>query len=133
MNDSEVEDVILSEYEEIGYSVFVNLSMSDYNKKVIIAYINRIIGHCILYWDNERFFIGSLIVKKEWRNKGIGKLLIERAIKEAIKLGFKKLYADVPIKSDNFLFYFLIGFEVEEVLRHYYGIGKHAFRLALSF
>ncbi|WP_456369731.1 GNAT family N-acetyltransferase [Geoglobus sp.] len=133
MRDDEVEDIILTEYEQFGYSVFADLSVSNYRKKVIVCDEDgEIVGFAVLYWDDESFHIGSLIVKDEFRNRGIGRVLIDRASKEAYKLGFSKVYADVAVSSDALEFYVSNGFEIEETIKHYYGISKHAFRLSLT-
>ncbi len=133
MKDDEVEEIILMEYEHFGYSVFADLSTTSYKKKVLVCEIDgEIAGFAVLYWDDEAFHIGSLIVKEEHRMKGVGKALIERTVSEAIKLGFRKIYADVSVSSSALDFYFSNGFEIEETIKHYYGISKHAFRLSLS-
>ncbi|AKG91832.1 Acetyltransferase [Geoglobus ahangari] len=133
MRDDEVEEIILTEYEHFGYSVFADLSTSDYRKKVVVCEEDgKIAGFAVLYWDDENFHIGSLIVKVEFRNRGVGRMLIERASREAYKLGFPKVYADVSVSSDALEFYMSNGFEIEETIRHYYGISKHAFRLSLT-
>ncbi|NOY11165.1 MAG: GNAT family N-acetyltransferase [Archaeoglobi archaeon] len=133
MRDDEVEEIILTEYEHFGYSVFADLSTSDYRKKVVVCEEDgKIAGFAVLYWDDESFHIGSLIVKDEFRNRGVGRMLIERASREAYKLGFPKVYADVSVSSDALEFYMSNGFEIEETIRHYYGISKHAFRLSLT-
>ncbi|WP_456477673.1 GNAT family N-acetyltransferase [Geoglobus ahangari] len=133
MRDDEVEEIILTEYEHFGYSVFADLSTSDYRKKVVVCEEDgKIAGFAVLYWDDESFHIGSLIVKDEFRSRGVGRMLIERASREAYKLGFPKVYADVSVSSDALEFYMSNGFEIEETIRHYYGISKHAFRLSLT-
>ncbi len=133
MRDDEVEEIILLEYEHFGYSVFADLSTTGYRKKVLVCEIDKeIAGFAVIYWDQESFHIGSLIVREEHRMKGVGKALIEKIAGEAVKLGFKKIYADVSVSSSALDFYFSHGFEIEETIKHYYGISKHAFRLSLS-
>ncbi len=133
MRDDEVEEIILLEYEHFGYSVFADLSTTPYKKKVIVCEIDKkIAGFAVVYWDEESFHIGSLIVKEEYRMRGVGKSLIERIVNEAVKLGFRKIYADVSVSSSALDFYFSNGFEIEETIKHYYGISKHAFRLSLN-
>ena len=133
MRDDEVEEIILVEYEHFGYSVFADLSTTAYRKKVIVCEIEKeIAGFAVVYWDDESFHIGSLIVKDEYRMKGVGKALIEKIASEAIKIGFRKIYADVSVSSSALDFYFSNGFEIEETIKHYYGISKHAFRLSLT-
>jgi len=134
MKDEEVEEIILTEYDHFGYSVFADLSKTDYKKKVVVCEEDKkILGFAVLYWNEEGFHIGSLIVKEEFRKKGIGKMLIEFAVKEALKQGFNKIYADVSVSSDVLEFYMNNGFKIEETIKHYYGISKHAFRLSLTF
>ncbi len=134
MDDEEVEEIILTEYDHFGYSVFADLSKTDYKKKVVVCEEDKkILGFAVLYWNEESFHIGSLIVKEEFRKKGIGKMLIEYAVKEALKQGFNKIYADVSVSSETLEFYMSNGFRIEDTIKHYYGISKHAFRLSLTF
>ncbi|MBE8538876.1 GNAT family N-acetyltransferase [Geoglobus acetivorans] len=133
MKDEEVEEIIIAEYEHFGYSVFADLSKTDYSKKVIVCEEDgEIAGFAVLYWDENSFHIGSLIVDDRYRGSGIGKALVDGAKKEAFKRGFRKIYADVSVSSSALDFYMSNGFEIEETIKHYYGISKHAFRLSLT-
>lgn len=133
MRDDEVEEIIHAEYENFGYSVFADLSTTNYRKKVLVCEESgEIAGFAVVYWDDESIHIGSLFVKEGFRKKGIGKALIEGARKLALKLGFEKIYADVSVSNPTLDFYLGNGFEIEETIKHYYGLSKHAFRLSLS-
>lgn len=134
MNGEEAEDIILTEYDRLGYSVFADLSQTDYRKKVIVAEDGgEILGFIILYWNDSGIYIGNLFVKEGYRNMGLGRTLLNQAISESIRLGFRKIYANVPVSSEALNFYLKNGFKVEETVKHYYGISKHAFKLSKSF
>ncbi len=134
MKEDEVEEIILTEYEHHGYSVFADLSKTNYKKKVFVAENNgEILGFAIIYWNENEINIGNLFVKDKFRNKGVGKELLDFIIRESMKLGFRKIYASVPVSSKALSFYLKNGFKVEEIVKHYYGLSKHAFRISKSF
>ena len=134
MENDEVEDIILTEYDCFGYSVFADLSQTDYRKKVIVAECSgEILGFVILYWNDKGIYIGNLFIKEGYRNRGLGETLLDRAIVESLKLGFRKIYANVSVSNEALNFYLKNGFKVEETIKHYYGISKHAFKLPKSF
>ena len=53
---------------------------------------NEIIGTIMGGNDGRRGLIYHLMVKSEYRNKGIGKILLEKVEKSLIKEGIKKVY-----------------------------------------
>lgn len=67
----------------------------------VYEYKGKIVGCCALHivgWENLAE-IKSLAVKKEYQNKGIGKQLVLKCIKEAKELGIKKVFALTFIPS----------------------------------
>jgi len=133
MESDEVEEIILTEYDRFGYSVFADLSQTDYRKKVIVAECGEILGFVILYWNENGIHIGNIFIREEYRGRGLGKILLKRAIAESLRLGFRKIYANVSVSSEALEFYLKNGFKIEEKIKHYYGIYKHAFKLSKSF
>ncbi len=49
--------------------------------------------------QNQRVYISRLIVKKEYRNKGIGSILIDHILNVIKKLGYKE--ATIGVDKDN--------------------------------
>ncbi len=134
MKEDEVEEIILAEYDYYGYSVFADLTKTDYKKKVFVAENDgEILGFAIIYWSDNEINIGNLFIKDCFRNKGIGKKLLDFIIRESLKLGFRKIYANVSVSSKALNFYLKNGFKVEGIIKHYYGLSKHAFKLSKSF
>ncbi len=130
MKDDEVEDVIDLEYEILGLSVFVNISTKPYHKKVFLAEVNgEIAGLSVAYWNDE-FKIGSVAVKEEYRNQGIGRSLVKKCIEFARSIGFDSVWLEVAVNQARLVSYYkTMGFRIHDVIKHYYGIGKHAYSM----
>ncbi len=124
MLDEEVEDIILTEYEKFGNSVFACLSVTDFKKKVLVASDGGFKGFAIVYWNSEEFYIGRIFAE----SGEVEKRLLEKCICEATKLNFERVNVEVPVDHDLTKF-LAFGFVVDGITRHRYGIGKHAFRL----
>jgi len=130
MNGEEVEDVIDLEYEVLGSSTFARISILPYYKKVIVADAGELAGCAVVYWDSKAFYLGSIAVKEEYRGKGIGTVLIKRCAEIAEKLGFDSVWLEVSVSNRTAIeVYEKSGFVIHETLKHFYGIGKHAYRM----
>ena len=91
-------------YQDIDGKDFKSIHIIGEQKKEIIAY-SRIIGLC-----NEFCSIGRVLVKKEFRKKGIGIKLMTKTIKEAkseYNSRKKKISAQEYLKN----FYTNLGFK----------------------
>jgi ribosomal-protein-alanine N-acetyltransferase len=89
----------------------------------------KILGYVIgIIQFKIRGHIVSIAVRKNCRNKGIGKLLINE-IERRFKLGHCKYsYLEVmTVNRDAFFFYVRNGYFPLFVRKNYYGRGKHAF------
>lgn len=83
--------------------------IEDGNRTVFIYKINdEFIGEIAYVFDmndsdytipNRRIYISRLIVKKEYRNQGIGGILIDFILKEIKKMGYKE--ATIGVDKDN--------------------------------
>jgi ribosomal-protein-alanine N-acetyltransferase len=129
MDDEEVEDVIDLEYEVLSFSVFVQLSTMPYYKKVIVADAGELAGCAVVYWDEKTFHLGSVVVREKYRGEGIGKELVKRCIELARKMGYKCVLLEVGVNNEALEIYRESGFKIHETLKHYYGIGRHAYRM----
>ena len=61
--------------------------------------------------DKQRIYISRLIVKREYRRRGIGKMLVDFAVREAEKMGYSEL--SIGVDLDNYAalkLYFEAGF-----------------------
>jgi len=130
MHDDEVEEIIDLEYEILGLSVFVDISTKPFHKKVFVAESgDDIVGAAVVYWNDE-FRLGSIVVKEEFRGQGIGKALIRRSIEFAKEKGFNSVWLEVSVNQSHLVSYYKsLGFRIHDVIKHFYGIGKHAFSM----
>ncbi len=123
MMDDEVEEIILAEYENFGNSVFAELSMTDFKKKVLVA--DKLKGFAIVFWNEEEFYIGRIFAE----SKEVERSLLEKCIFEASKMNFREVLMELPVDAD-ITKYLSFGFVVKEIVKHRYGICKHAFKLS---
>ena len=99
------------EYDDIDYSVYLN----NKDKIIFFAFENEeLAGQIILlkYW-NRYAYINDIRVSKNFRGKGIGKALMQRAIewaRESDCIGLEVETQDVNVKAC--LFYEKLGFEL---------------------
>jgi ribosomal-protein-alanine N-acetyltransferase len=130
MEDDEVEEIIDLEYEILGLSVFVDISTKPYHKKVFVAESDgEIVGAAVVFWNDE-FRLGSIVVKEEFRRQGIGKALIKRSIEFAKEKNFNSVWLEVSVEQSNLVSYYKsLGFRIHDVIKHFYGIGKHAYSM----
>lgn len=75
----------------------------------------HLIGTIIAGFDGHRGWIYSLAVKKQYRNKGVGSILLKKALEELKKRGCLKV--NLQVEGDNskiVTFYEKNGFKVED-------------------
>ena len=76
---------------------------------------NKIIGTVMGCYDGHRGWIYSLAVKKDYRNRGIGKLLMERVENELKKYNCPKVNLQVHGENKGVVgFYKKIGYAIED-------------------
>ena len=61
----------------------------------------KIVGHAIIHYIENKWVLGSIVVKPEFRQQGIGKALTKVRIDYAKKLGIRKLW--YHSKNDNLM------------------------------
>lgn len=120
-------------YDEIDYSVYIN----DENKKIFFLFNgDEFAGQIILlkYWSNY-CYINDLRVVEKYRGKGIGKLLIEKAIewaKEKNCIGMQVETQDVNVNACKF--YERMGFTLGGIdLFRYKSSEKEKDEIALDW
>jgi len=75
----------------------------------------EIVGTVLVGFDGHRGWIYSLAVKENHRNKGIGSLLMKKALNELKKIGCLKVNLQVDKKNSGTVpFYEKIGFLIED-------------------
>ena len=76
---------------------------------------NQIVGTIMVGFDGHRGWIYSLAVLPKFRCKGIGQLLVEKAVDELKKLGCLKVNLQIENDNSNVVsFYEKIGFSTED-------------------
>ncbi|MCD6493613.1 MAG: GNAT family N-acetyltransferase [Archaeoglobaceae archaeon] len=130
MGSEEIEEILDLEDEIFGRSIFIEISLLPVHKKVLIADVGEIAGFAIVYWDENGFYLGALGVKEKYRGKGIGKELVKKCVEFAKKKGYNKVWLEVNVDNKKAIeIYKNMGFRIEETIRHFYGIGKHAYKM----
>ena len=119
----QVIDLILDVYEkELGFSGYdrpdIYRITEIYQKKHGSAFwialdTDEVIGTVgILEDTSEVAFLKRMVVKKEYRKKGVGKALLNRAINFAKEHGYCKMYAGTIEQNPNAIaFYEHLGFK----------------------
>lgn len=101
-----------------------SLEKSDY---IFIVADNRgvIVGYCGLYVVMDEANITNVAVKEEYRNKGVGYVIIEDLIERAKNAGVKAMTLEVR-KSNNaaIRLYEQVGFKNAGIRRNFYESPK---------
>lgn len=58
---------------------------------------------CDYYIPNQRIYVSRMIVKKEYRNQGIGKTILDYLTEQAKKMGYKEMALGVDTDNHNAL------------------------------
>lgn len=120
LSDRERLEKLLWELDDVIYpKLSERVNIKEYAQKLsqnaelfYARYNAEDIGHCAVYMNDEvRGFITSFALKKEWQNKGIGRLLWEAAEKQAKEKRIRELTLMVYEKNHNAIsFYKKMGF-----------------------
>ncbi|MCR5837915.1 MAG: ribosomal protein S18-alanine N-acetyltransferase [Lachnospiraceae bacterium] len=88
---------------------------------LVCASKEEILGYCGLYCVLDEGTITNMAVREEFRNKGIGYMLLQNIIDEAKKIGITKMTLEVR-KSNlaAFHLYKQVGFEASGIRKNFY-------------
>ena len=98
-----------NELENGNRITFVYVIDDKYVGEVSLVFDNNDIDYTI---DNERIYLSRLLVKEGYRNKGIGKELLNCVFEYSKKIGYKEI--SVGVDLDNYIalsIYFKYGFD----------------------
>lgn len=113
------------------YDLFVYLA---YGSEILVADLgNAVIGYVVVSYRGDEAKIMSIAVKNEFRRRGIGKMLLNEAIKRAKKRGMKRIRLEV--RESNLpaqKLYKKFGFEIIGHLESYYSDGESAYLMNLD-
>ncbi len=112
------------------YDLFIYMT---YGSEILVADIgNAVVGYVVVSYKEEEAKIMSVAVKKEFRRKGIGKMLLKEVIKRAKIRGVKRMTLEVRVSNKAAQeLYKKLGFEVVGVLESYYSDGESAYLMHL--
>ncbi|MCL2216035.1 MAG: GNAT family N-acetyltransferase [Defluviitaleaceae bacterium] len=130
MTEDELDAVDVMELEVYGDTAapfeFLMDAFNDPNGYLYVAYWgDEIAGHCAMSHKTSATpnycNIGNLMVKKNFRRRGIGKLLMIKILDKAKELGLSR--ATLKVATENFAaidLYKSFGFQVEELIKNFY-------------
>lgn len=118
MNDYVIEKLNISEYGKCNniWNMFADTHTEPFRKEIEtgnrVVYVYKVngefIGEIAYVFDmndsdytipNQRIYLSRLIVKPEYRNKGIGGILVDFMIDEIRKMGYKEI--SIGVDKDN--------------------------------
>jgi len=113
------------------YDLFIYMT---YGSEILVADIgNAVVGYVVVSYREEEAKIMSLAVKKEFRGRGIGKMLLKEVIKNARGKGVKRLTLEVRVSNRVAQeLYKKMGFEIAGILESYYSDGESAYLMCLN-
>ena len=113
-----------------SYDLFIYMT---YGSEIIVADIgNAVVGYVVISYKEEEAKIMSVAVKKEFRRKGIGQMLLKDVIRRARNKGIRRITLEVRVSNKIAQqLYKKLGFEVAGVLEAYYSDGESAYLMHL--
>uniref|UniRef100_A0A7C4W3V2 Ribosomal-protein-alanine N-acetyltransferase n=1 Tax=Geoglobus ahangari TaxID=113653 RepID=A0A7C4W3V2_9EURY len=114
-----------------SYDLYIYLA---YGSEIFVADLgNFVVGYIVLQHKEEESKILSLAVRKEFRRRGIGSMLLEKAIESSKEKGKKRLLLEVRISNiPAQKLYKKYGFKTINVLPNYYADGEDAYLMCLD-
>ena len=114
-----------------AYDVYIYLA---YGSNFLVADIgNKVVGYIVTMDMGIDSKIMSFAVKREFRNKGIGSMLLRETIKRCIERGKKRILLEVRVSNVVAQkLYKKNGFEMVDILPSYYSDGEDAYLMELK-
>jgi len=80
---------------------------------------NKEIGYAVSYGKADKFYIWTIAVMEEYREKGVAKELLEKSIQAGKELGYSKVYLKTRNTFQNMIFLALkFGFKIVNVTKN---------------
>lgn len=89
---------------------------------ILVEVDNKIIGTALVSFDGRRGYLQKLVVDKSTRNKGVGKLILERVVTKLKSLGV--VYIPIAVEKDLVNFYEQCGFKVSKQISMRLDLGN---------
>lgn len=118
----EIKDVLLSDFDDFwSYEVLREELLSDSSLYIVAKKQNEIIGFAGIKIIIDEADIMNIVVKKSYRNNGIGSLLLENLILISNKKNFNFINLEVDCKNTIAInLYKKFGFEEISLRKNYY-------------
>ena len=118
----EIKDVLLSDFDDFwSYEVLIEELLSDSSLYIVAKKQNEIIGFAGIKIIIDEADIMNIVVKKSYRNNGIGSLLLENLILISNKKNFNFIDLEVDCKNTIAInLYKKFGFEEISLRKNYY-------------
>ena len=118
----EIKDVLLSDFDDFwSYEVLREELLSDSSLYIVAKKQNEIIGFAGIKIIIDESDIMNIVVKKSYRNNGIGSLLLENLILTSNKKNLNFINLEVDCKNTIAInLYKKFGFEEISLRKNYY-------------
>ena len=118
----EIKDVLLSDFDDFwSYEVLREELLSDSSLYIVAKKQNEIIGFAGIKIIIDEADIMNIVVKKSYRNNGIGSLLLENLILISNKKNLNFINLEVDCKNTIAInLYKKLGFEEISLRKNYY-------------
>ena len=122
MNLNELQEILISDFDDFWSFSTLKEEVENENSSYIIGKINNeIIGFAGLKKIFDQADIMNIVIKKTYRNQGIGTLLLENLILLAKDLNISTLFLEVNEQNKPAIhLYEKLGFEKLGVRKKYY-------------
>ncbi len=134
LNDfNEIEPIYNLEFDDFWKPLNLKSELENITSKYIVAKEgNTIVGFAGIWFSVDDAHITNIVVRKDFRNKGIGSLLLERLIELAKCKTALTLEVNVKNKIAQKL-YLKYGFEILGIRKKYYDGIEDAYIMTLHF
>lgn len=79
---------------------------------------DKTVGYAVSYGKGDKFYIWTIAVLKEYRNRGISKELLQKSIEAGKGFGYRKVYLKTRNTFKNMIFLALkFGFKITDVTK----------------
>ena len=123
-----------TDFDEFWTPTILESELNNTNSLYFVAKENEnILGFAGIIINYDFTEISNIVVKKDFRNKGIGKILLEKIINESKKLKKDKIYLEVNEKNEIALgLYEKYNFEKVGKRKEYYNKKDDAILMSLK-
>lgn len=134
LNDfNEIEPIYNLEFDDFWKPLNLKSELENISSKYIVAKEgNTIVGFAGIWFSVDDAHITNIVVRKDFRNNGIGSLLLERLIELAKCKTALTLEVNVKNKIAQKL-YLKYGFEILGIRKKYYDGIEDAYIMTLRF